>query len=627
MTAEKESAGTARTAGEAYKARLAAFDDAASQFAPKNLKYILAKVSTVIDGLAVGKVSDWDGAGKALQALKEKRPEANKEKIDALSKAIVVLEMSSDHALQTDLEELASKSKKLKEVSAGIADAAKSDIIDGGLTFFAAHPDEESCPLCEQTLPETVGALVLRLNTRSAALRELKEAQSARNTSLAKVRTSLGAIVTLIARDLGHAEQLLRDAVESLKVAKADAEALLEAAKTSDELTPPASLQDLTTLRAGCLADLKTKKEALVAPDSSKLEGAIAFVERAIASAEVIRAACDEDGRATEVARRAKFANAAFKKSREFAIEEVFARISGTVLAFYKKLHDSEEQNERSECTGLELKPDSRAAAGGLKLAIQFLELADPKDPRAFLSEGHLDSLGLCIFLATVKIFNPTGTMLVLDDVLTSIDKDHRHRVGELLFDEFHEYQILLTTHDEYWFDLLKSLSRARGIQGTWKFTKVEGWTVERGPTLSVSDDSWAFINANLNEASYRALGGPLRLVLEDFLKRAAVKLESKVKFKIDGKYTSGDFAAAGIQDDIRKKLAAAVKADAAAATTEAAVQTAVGRVFGTGDLINFLSHDNPGRLEVTFPQAQDFVSGLKFLIDQCARYSLMRGQ
>jgi hypothetical protein len=236
------------------------------------------------------------------------------------------------------------------------------------------------------------------------------------------------------------------------------------------------------------------------------------------------------------------------------------------------------------------------------------------------LSEGHLDSLGLCLFLATVKIFNKPGTLLVLDDVLTSIDKDHRHRVGELLLEEFSSYQLVLTTHDDYWFDILKALARARGAQGSWRFTKVEGWTLDGGPTLSLVDDSWAFIRSNLSESTYRELGGSLRLVLEDFLKRAAVKLETKVRFKYDGKYTSGDFSNAGIQDDLRRKLKAA---EPAAETT---MMTALGRVFGTGDLINFLSHDNPGRLEVTLSQTRDFVNGLEYLIEACTRTSLMRG-
>ena len=88
------------------------------------------------------------------------------------------------------------------------------------------------------------------------------------------------------------------------------------------------------------------------------------------------------------------------------------SRIKNKVLGIFRRfcrsfkyIHDV--ASERSECTELELKPTSRAAAGGLKLAIQFLGLGKTKDPRAFLSEGHLDSLGLCIFLATLRIFNP----------------------------------------------------------------------------------------------------------------------------------------------------------------------------------------------------------------------------
>lgn len=622
VTAEKEGSAAAKSAIDAYKLKLAAFDDVDSKFVPKKIDDILLRISRLIAEMGLERIDDWAGASAALEKLKEKRPEANKAKIDALSTAAVVLEMLLTSTLEIELEQLAATSKLLKEVSAGTVDAPKSGIIDGGLAYLVAHPNEITCPLCELPLVGSAHDLVVRLTERSSALRELKEAQTARNNALVKVKTSLGEIIATVTRDLVHSELIASEAVDSLNFSLVNAEALLETLQnTSSDMTMPDILKSLGELRTACLLDLKVKKEALVAPDSSRLESVISLVERAIASSDSIVEAASDATRTSEVARRAKSANSAFKKSREVAIENVFTRIAGTVLSFYRKLHDCEEQHEKSECTGLELKPDSRAASGGVKLAIQFLEVPDSKDPRAFLSEGHLDSLGLCIFLATVKIFNPPGSMLVLDDVLTSIDKDHRHRVGELLLDDFHQYQVVLTTHDEYWFDLLKSLSRARGVQGRWGFTKVESWTLSAGPSLSVNKDSWDFIESNLNETSFRELGGSLRLVLEDFLKRAAVKLETKVRFKFDGKYASGDFYLAGIQDEMRKKLIAAESGE------EAAIQTAIGRVFGTGDLINFLSHDNPGRLEVTFPQARDFVSGLEFLIERCKRHNLMRGQ
>ena len=109
--------------------------------------------------------------------------------------------------------------------------------------------------------------------------------------------------------------------------------------------------------------------------------------------------------------------------------------------------------------------------------------------------------------------------------------------------------------------------------------------------------------------------------MLEDFLERTAAKIDLKVKFKSDGRYTSGDFVAAGIQDNIRKEL---VKADA---TKESGIRIDVGRVLGQGDLINFLSHNNPGRLEITFDQAKDFVAGLRSLIRRCEEHKLIKGR
>ena len=59
----------------------------------------------------------------------------------------------------------------------------------------------------------------------------------------------------------------------------------------------------------------------------------------------------------------------------------------------------------------------------------------------------------------------------------------------------------------------------------------------------------------------------------------------------------------------------------------ETKIRTEVGRVFGQGDLVNFLSHDNPGRLEVTFDQAKDFVQGLRDLTKRCEAHKLIKGR
>jgi len=138
---------------------------------------------------------------------------------------------------------------------------------------------------------------------------------------------------------------------------------------------------------------------------------------------------------------------------------------------------------------------------------------------------------------------------------------------------------------------------------------------------LSVVESSWTFIAENLTESKYRNLGGPFRLVIEDFMKRCAAKIELKVKFNSDGKYTGGDFVTAGIQDKIRNEL---IRLDG---VNETAIRSDVRKVFGQGDLINFLSHDNPGRLEITFDQASDFIEGLRSLTRRCEEHRLIEGR
>ena len=301
-------------------------------------------------------------------------------------------------------------------------------------------------------------------------------------------------------------------------------------------------------------------------------------------------------------------------------MQAVFNRIAEKVISYYNRLHDSADANESSECTDLSLTSTSRAAAGGLQLAIGFLGKVNSCNPRAFLSEGHLDSLGLCLYLASVRMFNNSGSLLVLDDVLTSVDREHRHRVAELLLEEFSDFQLVLTTHDEYWFNSLQETVLVRGDHDKWRFKRIARWTLEKGPESAAHEGTWAWIESNLVEEAYRELGGSLRLVLEDFLKRVADKMELKVEYRIDGKYTAGDFQFAGIHDRLRERLIEKTPNE------EAAIKIDISRVFGNGDLINFLSHDNPGRLEVTLTETKDFVNGLKFLEQRCKTHKLIKG-
>ncbi len=80
----------------------------------------------------------------------------------------------------------------------------------------------------------------------------------------------------------------------------------------------------------------------------------------------------------------------------------------------------------------------------------------EQESPRLTLSEGYRNSLGLCIFLAMAKREANTDRPLFLDDVVVSLDRNHRGMIVELLEKEFGGRQVVILTHDREWYTELR---------------------------------------------------------------------------------------------------------------------------------------------------------------------------
>lgn len=432
VDAERQAKDSAQRARNAYLTKLAVFKDPVAKFEPQNLAQILVRVSDSVAAFELEELSQWSDAEIRLPFLKAKRPEANKEKIDALTRALVSLENPLPPDIENDIATANTLRQKLATLGTSSVDAPRSSVIAEAFDYLAKHPTETNCPLCEKNFEQPLADVIVRLKQRGDALRELREAVTNRKAAIGRVQRYGEVVAAQIKKDLEHSGLFEPSTKQTLRDARASVLCWLRSVKRAEtgtsslNIAAPQHLSTLAATRIACASALKAQKAALVPPDTSKLEAAIALVEKGIAAHAEIATAEEVIDSAKELSRRATVAKDAFSKARESAIQKVFDAIAETVLDYYRRLHDFDDHSECSECTALELQPTSRAAAGGLRLAIQFLGLADSKDPRAFLSEGHLDSLGLCLFLATVRIFNPSGSLLVLDDVLTSIDREHR---------------------------------------------------------------------------------------------------------------------------------------------------------------------------------------------------------
>lgn len=606
---------------------LSLFIDPDMDWIPTNLSAVLTKCAEVARPFGVDILTEWQQLDSAISVLDARRSKKTKQRIDALNLAIDHLGVEIPSEIESIVAAVNQLHGELSRMQAESEEAVRGGLIEEGLKYFQEHPDITECPLCEQKLEEGYQAVFERLAERNRALGGLRALETQRSQKLDALITALQRLLDQLVKEQeqDHGIYPERDAQVLVKHHEALQEWMklvksVEEEKSYKGVTVSPVVEAVRSIRSTIHDSFVKERDALIQPDAVALEKAVGFLQRAKEKEPEIRAKESARDDSLKLWHAMRDVQEAFSRARESAVQGVFDKIAEKVLSYYHRLHDSDDANECSECTDLSLTSTSRAVAGGLQLAIEFLGKVDSCDPRAFLSEGHLDSLGLCLYLATVRIFNNSGSLLVLDDVLTSIDREHRHRVAELLLEDFSDFQLVVTTHDEYWFNSLKENVLARGEQDKWRFKRIARWTLEKGPESAAYEGTWDWIESNLVEETYRSLGGPLRLVLEDFLKRVADKMELKMRYHMNGIYTAGDFKFAGIHEELRERLIKETPDE------ESEIKKDISRVFGAGDLINFLSHDNPGRLEVTLTETKDFVNGLKSLEQRCKTHKLIKG-
>ena len=95
----------------------------------------------------------------------------------------------------------------------------------------------------------------------------------------------------------------------------------------------------------------------------------------------------------------------------------------------------------------------------------------DVRNIMNYLNEGRLNAVALGLFLAYYKKFNASPyKLLLLDDVVIGLDMSLRLPLLEILQKDFDdEYQIIMTTFDENWFNLMKNY-----LDGSkWEFKRL----------------------------------------------------------------------------------------------------------------------------------------------------------
>lgn len=126
------------------------------------------------------------------------------------------------------------------------------------------------------------------------------------------------------------------------------------------------------------------------------------------------------------------------------------ADLNEKTLKFYNEINKNDHPSDR-------LKSLRLPTAAGERIEIEF-ENGDKCDALQVLSEGHIRCLGLAILLA--KITRDRLPFLIFDDVVNSIDDEHRGAIIDLILnpEEIGKRQLIVTTHGE---DFVKRLENA----------------------------------------------------------------------------------------------------------------------------------------------------------------------
>lgn len=125
----------------------------------------------------------------------------------------------------------------------------------------------------------------------------------------------------------------------------------------------------------------------------------------------------------------------------------------------------------------LEFSGEDDANQQQLNLIINFYD-REKVLPSGYLSDSQLHTLALSFRLAAIKLFNKGCPFIVLDDIVTSYDADHRKAIAALLATHFKDCQIILTTHEELFFKCLED----HLPKSNWRFKRIINLVPDFGP-------------------------------------------------------------------------------------------------------------------------------------------------
>ena len=491
-----------------------------------------------------------------------------------------------------------------------------ADLLESGRKVIEEE-EMDTCPLCEQKIDRK--KLLAKIDVRLKTLRNLSEKAS-------EVRTMSVPLINKL-NEIADKFKTISSKIKSFPELAEEKSKIIEKIAFLKEFVPHiTSAKDLKDIIPVQVFD-KQKNEingawSSLSTKCSQVLDIIGLTEDEKRVLDLVRLIEQTRSKTTELSKTqaelkiyqnrfdlAEKIFSTFSETKKAKIQEIYNSIQGNIQGFYSSLHPNElhKNIELTVALGRRASTELRMESFG----------REGEDPRALTSEGHLDSLGLCIFLGFVKKFNEGCSLIVLDDVVSTVDAKHRENICKLLFEEFRDQQLIITTQDEVWYEQLRASQRVYGMEGDFKNKVITNWCVERGPTIIPYKIRWERIQEKINSGDKSGAGNEGRQYLEWVLEKICEVMQASGPIRSSGLYEVEELLIAA-----KKRVESLIKEDVFKSKIFNAFQDLESRkIMG-----NILSHNNILAGEVSIEEVNRFCNSVKnlhsvFLCPNCRHF------
>jgi energy-coupling factor transporter ATP-binding protein EcfA2 len=340
-------------------------------------------------------------------------------------------------------------------------------------------------------------------------------------------------------RDLERFRDPILEQADGLESASELRQAIYDRARELQLETPPVPAQPDTRIRdqVEALAPVAIDEIASYLSDVRRWDKAATKLARQISPATpssrdsqlvMLAALCQQinawqqaEAKAARAGRALTLAESvfdAYQQKQKADLGHLLEQISRRVAKIYSALHPDEDLDAVS------IEPWT---AKGVELAINF-HGSRQRPPHGVLSESHLNSLAIALFLAMAASFNERLGFLILDDVINSFDVEHRGRLAELLADGFADWQLIVLTHDQQFFEHLSRRAPS------WRKIEFTSWSHGSGPRTTKYDTSGTLAAARerLQSDDIQGAATKGRRALEELLQEVCEALWAPLPFR-----------------------------------------------------------------------------------------------